>query len=79
MADELFRLLRIFRETLDDEEIRFEVDSLDPIEGWDSLAHVQLMLAVEEEFGVTLTTEEMADMTSIPAILGVLRRKETAA
>ena len=78
MANELYRLLKIFRETLDDEEIAFEADSQEPIEGWDSLAHVQLMLAVEDEFGVTLTTDEMAKMTSVPAILEVVARKDVA-
>ena len=79
MANELYRLLQIFRETLDDEDLMFGADSMDPIEGWDSLAHVQLMLGIEEEFDVSLTTEEMANMTNIPAILAVLRDKEAAA
>jgi acyl carrier protein len=79
MANELFRLLQIFREILDNEDLTFEASSMDPIEGWDSLAHVQLMLSIEEEFDVTFTTEETAHMTSIPAILAVLREKEVAA
>lgn len=79
MANDVYRLLQIFRETLDDDELTFEADSEEPIEGWDSLAHIQLMLAIEEEFGVTLTTDEMSEMTSIPAILAVLRSKEAAA
>ncbi len=35
---------------------------------WDSLAHLNLMLAVEDAFGLTLTVEEMAAMTSVAAI-----------
>ena len=60
MANELYRLLQIFREILDDEDLTFEADSMEPIQGWDSLAHVQLMLGIEDEFDVTLTTEEAA-------------------
>jgi len=36
---------------------------------WDSLAHLNLMLAIEDAFGVTLTVEEMAELTSVAAIL----------
>jgi acyl carrier protein len=36
---------------------------------WDSLAHLNLMLALEDGFGVTLTVDEMAELTSVAAIL----------
>lgn len=75
MANALYRLLRIFREALDDDELSFEADSQEPIEGWDSLAHVQLILEIEEAFDVSLSTDEAAEMNSIPAILAVLREK----
>jgi acyl carrier protein len=40
---------------------------------WDSLAHLNLMLAVEDAFGLTLSVEEMAAMTSVAAILERVR------
>lgn len=78
MATTLYRLVQVFREVLDDEDLSFEADSQDPIEGWDSLAHVQLMLGIESEFDVMLTTEDAAHMTSIPAILEVLQARGVA-
>jgi len=78
MASTLYRLLKIFRETLDDEDLTFTLDSMDPIEGWDSLAHVQLMLEIEEEFDVSLSTEQTAEMTSVPAIVQVLKKHGVA-
>jgi len=39
---------------------------------WDSLAHLNLMLALEDAFGLTLTVDEMAQLTSVAAILGKL-------
>jgi acyl carrier protein len=39
--------------------------STDTIEAWDSLAHMNLILAVEDAFGVTIPDEEAADLTSI--------------
>jgi acyl carrier protein len=41
---------------------------------WDSLAHLNLMLAIEDGFGVTLTVDEMAEMTSVAAILARLAK-----
>lgn len=47
-------------------------------EKWDSLNHIRLAMALEEEFGVQLTAEEIADMISIPRILAVLGHKTGA-
>ena len=35
-----------------------EESSPDNLEGWDSLAHVQLILALEKEFAVTIPPDE---------------------
>jgi acyl carrier protein len=36
---------------------------------WDSLAHVNLMLALEDAFHVTLTLDDVAALNSVAAIL----------
>jgi len=38
------------------------------MEGWDSLAHVSIMLAIESEFGVTIDIADQIALTSVPAI-----------
>jgi acyl carrier protein len=38
--------------------------SPDSVEAWTSLAHLDLILAIEEEFGVTIPDEEVGDLTS---------------
>jgi acyl carrier protein len=45
-----------------------EDTSTDTVDGWDSLAHMNLILAIEEELDVTLPDEEAADLTSYPLI-----------
>ena len=42
------------------------------LENWDSLQHLNLMLALEQEFGVTLDVDDLATLTSVPAILKYL-------
>ena len=46
--------------------------SNDTIETWDSLKHMNLVLALEEEFGVSIPDEEAANITSYALIKLVL-------
>lgn len=47
--------------------------SSDTIESWDSLRHMNLVLALEDEFGVSLPDEEAANATSYPLLVLVLQ------
>lgn len=40
--------------------------------GWDSLGHANLMLAIEEEFSVTLTPDDVVDLQSLADIVTYL-------
>jgi len=42
---------------------------------WDSLRQVDIVLAVEESFGIALTTAEIAELNSVKALIGILRRR----
>ena len=48
--------------------------SPETLDGWDSLKHLNLTLALEEEFGVQFTVDEMsaiqADVATIVAVVG---------
>jgi len=43
------------------------------IEQWDSLGHMTLVAAIEDEFGVQLDTEQVIDMSSFKVALDMLR------
>jgi acyl carrier protein len=49
------------------------------VESWDSVQHLNLVLALEEQFGVQFEPEEMDNMKSIGAIAGVLAAKGASA
>lgn len=53
------------------------VDSLDmeATGTWDSLSHMQLIAALEEEFNIELTADEIVSMRSAGQIKDVLRTK----
>jgi acyl carrier protein len=44
-------------------------------DNWDSISHVSLVVAVEEQFGVEFTPEEITNMESIGKIAELLSRK----
>jgi acyl carrier protein len=46
---------------------------------WDSLSHLELMLALEGEFGVRISTQEMLDLQSLEAIEAFLQKNGVAA
>jgi len=52
--------------------------SADTVEGWDSLKQMNLVIALEEAFGVTIPDEDVAGLTSYPVIRAVLREQLAA-
>ena len=65
------RLTDVFRSVFNNETIELEdTMTADHIEGWDSVIHVTLIFAVEEEFGITFTTNDLKNLGSV----GDLRR-----
>ncbi len=50
-----------------------ENSSPDTIEAWDSLKHMNLILALEESLNVQFTDEQIVEMLSMELILAVLR------
>jgi acyl carrier protein len=55
-----------------------EESSPDTLKGWDSLRHLNIVVAIEEDFGVQFT-EEMEQMVSPKVIANLLGRKLRAA
>ncbi|MFZ4596353.1 MAG: acyl carrier protein [Verrucomicrobiaceae bacterium] len=51
--------------------------SPDTVSAWDSVTHLNLVMAIEEEFGVFLTPEEAMEMTSVKLIRLLLEEKES--
>ena len=63
-------LSRIFNVSLD---AITEDASPDTIENWDSLRHMNLVLALEEEFGVEFTDDQVVEILSYKLIKIVLK------
>lgn len=73
------RLERVFREVFDDETIVItEGTKAADIDGWDSLEHINLIIAVEREFKVKFVTREIAGLKDVGEFESVLKTKLTA-
>lgn len=62
----LSQLEVIFRNIFDNESIQLkETTSADDIEDWDSLAHIQLIEAIQSHFGIKFSAREMLSWENI--------------
>jgi acyl carrier protein len=67
------RLQGVFRQVFDDDDIviRPETTASD-IDAWDSINHVNLVLAVEREFKVRLSTSGIASLKNVGELAKML-------
>ena len=49
--------------------------SPESVENWDSMQHLNLVLAVEEKFGIQLDPEEIEQMKNIGAVAALVDKK----
>jgi acyl carrier protein len=57
------------------EEYRTDL-KIGDIEQWDSVAHLDLMSEIEQEFGVRFDLDEITTLTSLPELLSRLEKAE---
>lgn len=50
--------------------------SPDTIEGWDSIQHLNLVMALEEEFGVQFEPEEIEQLLSVELVAALVAEKK---
>lgn len=69
------RLQQVFREVFDDDEITIsdETTARD-IPEWDSLAHVSLVVAVEQEFGVRFASTDVGRLKNVGELRQLIER-----
>ena len=68
-------LVSIIRETFGDDTLTIERDTTaSQVPGWDSVAHVELMIEVEERFGIRFTTGEAAGMNNVGHMADFIER-----
>jgi acyl carrier protein len=67
------RVFRVFSQIMDVPEDQIvEASSTETIGAWDSLRHMRLVLALEEEFGIKFSDEMIVQMLSIGAVIAAV-------
>lgn len=67
------KLQEIFRDVLGDENLIIqESTNAGDIDEWDSLAHITILEAVQDEFGVKFTLDEMVELNDVAKIIDAI-------
>ena len=80
MADLRERIQGVFRDIFEDDHLVLR-DSMTghDIEGWDSLAHINLIIAIESELGIRFASAEIAGLKepsqNVGTFLELIRKK----
>ena len=70
------KLIDVFRDVFDDDNLvaNPETTAAD-IDGWDSLAHIRLMLTVEKAFGVKFAAAEIAGLKNVGELVNLIESR----
>lgn len=74
--EELFKTLNeVFRDVFDDEDIVVtEQTTADDIEDWDSLEHINLLAAIEQEFGMKFSMGQVVTMKNVGEMADIIEK-----
>ena len=72
--EEVFGILdEIFQDVFDDESIKVEEGTTaEDIEDWDSLEHINLVVAIEKKFGMKFTMGEVTGMKNVGEMIDII-------
>jgi acyl carrier protein len=72
----LNEITKVFADTLDEDKVTLtESSTADEVEGWDSLTHVQLVVAVERKFKVRFTAKEIQSWKNVGEMIDSITSK----
>jgi acyl carrier protein len=70
------RLKEIFEDVFDEESITVTPElSAKDVEGWDSLAHIRLLLTVEKAFKIKFSTSEVAKLENVGELVALIEAR----
>lgn len=71
------RLTGVFRNVFGNEQLNLSrTTTAHDVDGWDSLMHINLIVAVEREFKIRFTTREITGLENVGALADVIARKQ---
>ena len=77
MEERIYETLNeIFRDIFDDEDIVVTPETnSDTIEDWDSLEHINLVVAIEKAFGLKFSMDEVTGMKDVGEMVEIIKAR----
>ncbi|TPE53093.1 acyl carrier protein [Amaricoccus solimangrovi] len=76
MSDVVERLTEVFRSTFGDEAIVLTREmTADDVAAWDSVSHIELIYAIEDEFGIKFSARDIAELSCVGDLIAVIERR----
>jgi acyl carrier protein len=70
------KMTAILREVFDDDNLVAREDlTAKQVEGWDSLAHIRLVLSVEKAFKIKFSAAEIGKLKNVGEFVGLIKGK----
>ena len=70
------KLITVFREVFDEDELNLTPQTTaEDVDGWDSLSHIRLVLAVSKAFGVKFSASEIGNLKNVGEFADLIEKK----
>jgi acyl carrier protein len=70
------KLTVVFRDVFDDPSLEIsDVTTANNVAGWDSITHVNLIVAVERGFGTSFTTKEIKALANVGDFIQLIAKR----
>jgi acyl carrier protein len=71
------KLLPIFQSVFDDDSLVLHASTAaNDIDGWDSLAHIRLIVAIEKSFKVSFSAAEISKLENVGDMINLISKKD---
>lgn len=70
------RLTEIFQDVFDEDDLQLTPElSAKDVDGWDSLAHIRLILTVEKAFKIKFSTSEIGKLENVGDLVTLIKAR----
>ena len=74
------QLVPIFRDVFDDDSLTIQATTAaDDVDGWDSLAHIRLIVSIEKAFSLRFSAAEISALENVGDMANLILKKRASA
>lgn len=71
-------ITEVFRRVLQQPDLELNrTTTADDVSGWDSLSHIQIVVALEKAFGIRFSSSEITDLPDVGALCDLIEAKQS--